>query len=75
MNMADKIKRISGGQANVYLIRGQKGSILIDAGISRYREKIARVCSDALVKLIVLTHGHFDHCQNAAYLAEKLRKR
>lgn len=70
--MTDKIKRISGGQANVYLIRGQKGSILIDAGISRYRKKIARVCSDASVKLIVLTHGHFDHCQNAAYLSEKL---
>lgn len=70
--MADKIKYLKGGQANVYLICGLEGSILVDTGISRYREKIAHAGQEAEVKLIVLTHGHFDHCQNAAYLAEKL---
>lgn len=24
------------------------------------------------MKLVILTHGHFDHCQNASYLAKKL---
>ena len=59
--MADKIKCLKGGQANVYLICGLEGSILVDTGISRYREKIAHAGQEAEVKLIVLTHGHFDH--------------
>ena len=25
------------------------------------------------MRLIVLTHGHMDHCQNAAYLANALK--
>lgn len=70
--MAYKIERLKGGQGNVYLICGKKSSILIDTGTNKYREKIARACQEASVKLIVLTHGHFDHCQNAAYLAQKL---
>lgn len=69
--MEEMICRLPGGQANVYLIRSPKGSILVDAGTTGYREKIARACSDVSVKLIVLTHGHFDHCQNAAYLAKR----
>ena len=70
--MTNKVEKLSCGQANAYLVRGAKGSILIDTGTDQYREKIVHACKEASVKLIVLTHGHFDHCQNAAYLAEKL---
>lgn len=70
--MAYKIERLRGGQGNAYLICGREGGILIDTGTNKYREKIACACKEASVRLIVLTHGHFDHCQNAAYLAEKL---
>lgn len=70
--MTNEIKKLSCGQANVYLVSGINGSILIDTGTEKYREKIVHACKGTTVKLIVLTHGHFDHCQNAAYLAEKL---
>jgi len=41
--------------------------------MAKYRNKIFRFCIDKNVKLIVLTHGHVDHIQNAAYLSKKLR--
>lgn len=39
----------------------------------RYRKKILDKCKEHHVSLIVLTHGHMDHCQNAAYLANALK--
>lgn len=38
----------------------------------KYREKILQKCKEFHVSLIVCTHGHMDHCQNAAYLANAL---
>ena len=47
-------------------------AILIDTDRKKYCEKILERCKKFHVNLIVLTHGHMDHCQNAAYLAEAL---
>ena len=47
-------------------------AILIDTGRKKYCEKILERCKKFHVSLIVLTHGHMDHCQNATYLAEAL---
>lgn len=47
-------------------------AILIDTDRKKYCEKILERCKKFHVSLIVLTHGHMDHCQNAAYLAEAL---
>ncbi len=55
---------------NAFLVSGQAGSILIDTGTEKNRDNIKKACMDKNVKLILLTHGHFDHCQNAAYLAD-----
>ena len=60
------------GIVNAYLVRGDNASILIDTGTSKYKEKVLECCKNKNIKLIVLTHGHYDHCQNAAYLAYKL---
>ena len=38
----------------------------------KWFKKILEKCKDFQVSLIVLTHGHMDHCQNAAYLANAL---
>lgn len=46
--------------------------ILIDTGRKKYCEKILEKCKEFHVSLIVFTHGHMDHCQNAAYLANAL---
>ena len=67
-----KIHRIVGGNVNCYIVADNDKAILIDTGRKKYREKILEKCKEFHVSLIVLTHGHMDHCQNAAYLANAL---
>jgi len=57
---------------NCYIVTDNDKAILIDTGRKKYREKILEKCREFHVSLIVLTHGHLDHCQNAAYLASAL---
>lgn len=57
---------------NCYIAADHGKVILIDTGRKKYREKILEKCRGFHVSLIVLTHGHMDHCQNAAYLADAL---
>lgn len=66
------IHRISAGNVNCYIVADKDKAILIDTGRKKYREKILEKCKEFNVSLIVLTHGHMDHCQNAAYLANAL---
>ena len=68
-----KTEKIACGMANAYLLHGDNGSILIDTGASNYKDRVLKACQNANVKLILLTHGHFDHCQSAAYLARRLK--
>lgn len=68
----NEITTIACGNANAYLVRGPGGAILIDTGTERFQKKVLDACGTDNVKLILLTHGHVDHCQNAAFLAEKL---
>lgn len=67
-----KIHRIASGNVNCYIVADNDKAILIDTGRKKYREKILKKCKEFHVGLIVLTHGHMDHCQNAAYLANAL---
>ncbi|HOU10920.1 MAG TPA: MBL fold metallo-hydrolase [Clostridiales bacterium] len=67
-----QIIRIPCGMVNCYLIVGQGQCVLVDTGASNSRKKVYDAVKDYPVSLIVLTHGHYDHIQNAAYLAEKL---
>ena len=64
--------RIASGNVNCYIVADNDKAILIDTGRKKYCEKILERCKKFHVSLIVLTHGHMDHCQNAAYLAEAL---
>jgi hydroxyacylglutathione hydrolase len=64
------------GSVNCYLIKTEAGYILIDTGSSNQRaaleqELINADCQPGNLKLIVLTHGDFDHTGNAAYLRQK----
>jgi len=70
-----KIERIKAGIDNVYLLRNDKGTILIDAG---YPGK-AKTLDKALKKnnimvgdisLVILTHAHWDHIGNTKYLSD-----
>lgn len=67
-----EITQIHAG-ANCYLVTQDNASILVDTGVKGFEEKILKQCEGKEVKLIVLTHGHIDHMQNAAYLAQSLQ--
>lgn len=66
------IERIQCGNGNCYLICEGNSAVLVDTARPKYRDKILQACRRKDVKLIVLTHGHVDHIQNAAYIASEL---
>ena len=71
----ETIQQIRCGSVNCFLVKSGSAAILVDTGREAYREKILRICTadnEAPVRLIVLTHGHVDHVQNAAFLANRL---
>ncbi|TCL57004.1 glyoxylase-like metal-dependent hydrolase (beta-lactamase superfamily II) [Kineothrix alysoides] len=66
------IHKISGGNVNCYIIFNGNNAILVDTGREKYKRRVLEACRRFNIRLIVLTHGHMDHCQNAVYLAEAL---
>jgi glyoxylase-like metal-dependent hydrolase (beta-lactamase superfamily II) len=64
------------GSVNCYLINNGSSYILIDTGSSNRRSELEQElenagCKPGNLKLIILTHGDFDHIGNAAYLRLK----
>ena len=64
------------GSVNSYLLQNDTDYILIDTGSSNTRKEIEKVlessgCKPGNLRLIILTHGDFDHTGNAAYLRNK----
>ena len=66
------IEMIKIGYANCYLLSGEDGAVLIDTCNYKDGPKILSHVRDRNVKLILLTHGHFDHVSSAKYLAKRL---
>ncbi len=71
-----EIKTIHSGFANCYLLKTGQGFVLIDSGISFVRKALEKDlasagCQPGNLKLVLLTHGDFDHAGNSAYLQEK----
>jgi glyoxylase-like metal-dependent hydrolase (beta-lactamase superfamily II) len=68
-----KVKTVRLSVSNVYLARGETGSVLVDAGDpgngKKIMEGLAKVGAGVdEVALILLTHGHVDHFGSAAEL-------
>jgi len=64
------------GTVNCYLVDTGGGLILVDTGSSNRRAELeselaAAGCQPGDLRLVVLTHGDFDHTGNAAYLRDK----
>lgn len=64
------------GSVNCYLLRMENGFILFDTGGSNQRAELDRRlsaagCAPGNLRLILLTHGDFDHSGNAAHLRKK----
>ena len=67
-----KVTRIKRSYANCYLLEGEGGAILVDSCNVKDGPDILRAVTGKNVKLILLTHCHFDHVSSAAYLAKRL---
>lgn len=65
------IHRIKCGNGNCYVIENGGAGILIDTGKREFLGRVTEVCRRFNVGLIVLTHAHFDHAENAADISEK----
>jgi hydroxyacylglutathione hydrolase len=73
--MATDIFSLKLGVNSCYLIRGVKGVIMVDAGtpnkIRAFKRKLARLyIRPKDIKLIVLTHSHWDHAGSAKDIKE-----
>ena len=66
-----KITRIKGGTDNCYIVADGKNAILVDTASKANLAQVMEECDKYDMKLIVLTHVHFDHAENAAELSRK----
>lgn len=63
---------------NCYLLKSSAGYTLIDTGPTSKRVAIVNTihkagCTPGNLNLIILTHGDFDHCGNAAHLRDEFK--
>lgn len=66
-----RVHGITSGSARVYLLETDSGCVLVDAGYAGYEKKILRAMEKlgrTDLKLIFITHAHFDHFGSAAAL-------
>ena len=68
-----EIHRIKCGTENCYIIENENAAVLVDTGTAAFYDEVLAACSKYKMRLIVLTHPHFDHAENAAALAEHFR--
>lgn len=59
--------------SNCYLVTQKEAAILVDTGLKGFEKNILSECEGKQIKLLVLTHGHIDHVQNAVFLAKQLQ--
>lgn len=66
---------LGGFNCNCYLLKTDKGFVLIDTGKSKGKkleqELLNEGCKPGNLDLIIITHGDFDHTGNCVFLREK----
>ena len=68
----EKVERIKCGNGNCYIISNGENAVLVDTHMEKYRNDILNACKPYKMRLLILTHGHIDHVQNAAFLSKEL---
>lgn len=66
-----KITRIKGGTDNCYIVSHGKDAVLFDTSSGASCTQVIEECSKYDLKLVVLSHTHFDHAENAAAVSER----
>ena len=69
--MKYSITHIKGGTDNCYIVSDGKNAILFDTASKENFQQVSDECSKYDLKLIVLSHPHFDHAENADALSKK----
>ncbi|MBR3700979.1 MAG: MBL fold metallo-hydrolase [Clostridiales bacterium] len=69
--MKYSITPIKGGTDNCYIVSDGKNAILFDTASKENLKQVEDECSKYDLKLIVLSHPHFDHAENADALSKK----
>jgi len=67
------VQRVKCGNVNVYIVSEGGSAILVDTGTKEHLDTVLKACRSYNVRLIVLTHAHYDHAENAAELSERLK--
>ena len=65
------ITRIKCKTDNCYIVSEGRNAILVDTGSAQCLDMVIAECDKYDLKLIVLTHVHFDHAENAAELSRR----
>ena len=68
--MTKIIPLLQGGD-NCYILENGGRAALVDTGRKRTRKRLLKALAPWNIELILLTHGHFDHIYNAAFLARE----
>lgn len=70
MGIMSTVTRIKCKTDNCYLVANGKDAFLVDTGSAIGYDQVLAECSKYNMKLIVLTHTHFDHAENATKLSK-----
>lgn len=68
------IKRILGNRSNVFLVSQGISNILFDTSSGKYKDHLVKSLMKnevSEIKALVLSHTHYDHVGNAAFIQEK----
>ena len=70
-NSKYEITRIKGGTGNCYLISNDGKAVLFDTTSGKNVSEVVEACSKYEMKVLVLSHPHFDHAENASVISER----
>ena len=60
-----EIIQLKGGTDNCYIVADGRNAVLFDTSSGNSRDMVIDACSKYDLKLVVLSHPHFDHAENA----------
>lgn len=73
------VERLVGGRSNVFLLRNSDSSILVDTSWQAARSQLSTIlerleyATHRSLTALFLTHAHFDHAGNAAWIQARYR--